>query len=139
MHHLLLRNDPAELERLHEWLEALSLSLGLAPEVTFAADLCLQDAVGNVIAYAFAKGAAHEIRVSAGRVDRQLIVEVRDDGRAFDPLGAPTPTLAERLEDVRIGGLGVHLIRRFASGTRFVREDGHNRLVLTIGPEGPGA
>jgi serine/threonine-protein kinase RsbW len=137
-HRLRLRNDPGELERLGEWTEALSLTLGLAPDVAFAADLCLQEAVGNVIEHAFADGAPHEIGVSAVRVGRRLIVEIEDDGRPFDPLTAPPPAPAAHLEDVRIGGLGVHLIRRFASGMRYTREGGRNRLTLTIGPPGRG-
>ena len=137
-HRLRLRNDPGELERLGEWAEALSLTLGLTPDVAFAADLCLQEAVGNVIEHAFADGAPHEIGVSAVRAGRGLIVEIEDDGRPFDPLTAPPPVQATRLEDVRIGGLGVHLIRRFATGVRYAREAGRNRLTLTIGPAGRG-
>lgn len=135
---LLLRNDAAELSRLHAWLEDLAVAWGLAPDVTFAADLCLEEAVGNVIAYAFADGAPHEIRVSIARDGRRLVVEVEDDGRPFDPLVVPPPEVADRLEDVRIGGLGIHLIRRFASGTRYARDAGRNRLTLVIGPEEPG-
>ena len=137
-HRLRLRNDPGELERLGEWAAALSLTLGLAPDVAFAADLCLQEAVGNIIEHAFADGAPHEIGVSAVRAGHGLIVEIEDDGRPFDPLTAPPPAQADRLEDVRIGGLGVHLIRRFASGMHYAREAGRNRLTLTIGPAGRG-
>lgn len=136
---LRLRNDPGELERLGEWTEALSLTLGLAPDVAFAADLCLQEAVANIIAYAYPDAGPHEISVSAIRGGGGVILEIEDDGRPFDPLTAPPPVRAARIEDVHIGGLGVHLIRKFASGMRYAREAGRNRLTLTIGPEAPGA
>ena len=137
-HRLRLRNDPRELERLGEWTEALSLAFGLSPEVAFAADLCLQEAVANVIEHGFADGAPHEIGVAATRCGRAVVLEIEDDGRPFDPLTAPPPVQAARIEDVRIGGLGVHLIRRFASAMRYAREAGRNRLTLTIRPSGRG-
>ena len=138
-HRLRLRNAPGELERLGEWTEALSLTLGLPPEVAFAADLCLQEAVANVIEHGFTDGAAHEIGVSATRCGRGVVLEIEDDGRPFDPLTAAPPVQAARIEEVSIGGLGVHLIRRFASGMRYAREGGRNRLILTIGPPDRGA
>lgn len=135
----LLHNHPDELPRLHEWLDDRCAALGLARDVSFAADLCLQEAVGNVIAYAFPDEAAHEISVGASLVGGRLILEVEDDGPPFDPLAVPPPEVAGRLEDVPIGGLGIHLIRRFASGMRYAREAGRNRLTMVIGPEEPGA
>lgn len=131
----LLHNDLGELPRLHAWIEELSRSLGLAPDIAFAVDLCLQEAVGNVIAYAFSDGASHEISVSVVRAEGRVIVEVEDDGRPFDPLGIPPRETTGRLEDVQIGGLGIHLIRQFASDMRYERVDGRNRLTMAIGPE----
>ncbi len=134
---LRVANDPAELPRVHEWIDGLATAEGLASDVAFAADLCLQEAVGNVIAYAFSEGAAHEISVSATRSGPGLAIEVEDDGLPFDPLGVAPAETADRLEDVRIGGLGIHLIRRFTSEVRYAREGDRNRLTMVIGPEAP--
>ena len=137
--HLRLTNDPGDLPLLHGWIDELSLALGLGPEVTFAADLCLQEAVSNVIAHAFPDNASHEIGVSASLIGRDLILEVEDDGSPFDPLAVPPPEAVDRLEDVRIGGLGIHLIRRFASRMRYAREGERNRLTMVIDSHGKGA
>ena len=43
----------------------------------------------NVISYAFADSAVHNISISLDRVAEKIGVEVEDDGRPFDPLIAP--------------------------------------------------
>ena len=59
-----------------------------------------------------------------------------DDGRAFDPLCAPEADLGVPLEERRVGGLGIHLLRKLASEIRYHREDGRNHLHVVIRPAG---
>ena len=59
-----------------------------------------------------------------------LEAEVEDDGRPFDPLGVPAPDLQAPLPERRVGGLGIHFVRRLMSEVRYARVDGRNRLVL---------
>jgi anti-sigma regulatory factor (Ser/Thr protein kinase) len=122
---LLLHNDLAELERLAGWIVSW-MHEGVALDSSFAIQLCLEEAVANIIMYA----AAEEIAVELARNGGTLVACIEDTGQQFDPTQVPPPAIAKSLEEAKVGGLGIHLIRRFASGMDYERRDGRNRLTL---------
>jgi anti-sigma regulatory factor (Ser/Thr protein kinase) len=124
---LVLRNDLAELERLAGWLEDWARE-NVSPAVSFAVQLCLEEAVANVIMYGGTDRL--EIAVEVERNDGALVALIEDNGRQFDPTQAPAPSRATSLRDATIGDLGIHLMRSFASGMHYERRNGRNRLTL---------
>jgi anti-sigma regulatory factor (Ser/Thr protein kinase) len=56
--------------------------------------------------------------------------EVCDRGREFDPLGTPPADVASDLDQRRIGGLGIHLVRTLTDHLAYDRRDGTNRLTF---------
>jgi serine/threonine-protein kinase RsbW len=126
---LVLRNDVAELKRLAGWIEGFA-GQGMSPDVSFAVQLCLEEAVANIIMYGAAKDDRLEIAVELERNGGTLVARIEDNGRQFDPTRAPPPSVAMSLEGARIGDLGIHLMRSFASGMDYERRDGRNRLTL---------
>jgi serine/threonine-protein kinase RsbW len=126
---LLLRKDVAELERLAGWIEGFTRQ-GTSADVSFAVQLCLEEAVANIIMYGGAKDDPLEIAVELERNGTTLVARIEDNGRQFDPTRAPPPALAASLEEAKVGDLGIHLMRSFASGMDYERRDGRNRLTL---------
>jgi serine/threonine-protein kinase RsbW len=134
---LILRNDLAELKRLTGWLEDWA-QRDMSPEVSFAVQLCLEEAVANVIMYGAPRDDRLEIAVEVERVDGTLVARIEDNGRHFDPTQVPARQPATSLEDAKIGDLGIHLMRSFANGMHYERRDGRNRLTLRF-VEAPAA
>jgi anti-sigma regulatory factor (Ser/Thr protein kinase) len=126
---LVLRNDLAELDRLAGWIEGW-MQHGVSTDVSFAIQLCLEEAVANVIMYGGAKGDRLEILVELERNGGTLVARIEDTGRQFDPTQVPSPSLTTSLEEAKVGDLGIHLVRSFASGMDYERRDGRNRLTL---------
>jgi serine/threonine-protein kinase RsbW len=126
---LTLRADLSELRRLAQWIEAQTWP-GSSPDVAFAISLCLEEAVANIIMHGSVEGDALKIAVEIERAAGTLTARIEDNGRRFDPTRAPPPESAASLKDAKVGGLGISLIRDFASGMRYERRDGHNRLTL---------
>lgn len=126
---LLLRKDVAELERLAGWIEGFTRQ-GTSPDVSFAVQLCLEEAVANIIMYGGAKDDPIEIAVELERNGTTLVARIEDNGRQFDPTHAPPPAPAASLEEAKVGDLGIHLMRSFASGMDYERRDGLNRLTF---------
>ncbi len=124
---LVLRNDLAELERLAGWLEDWARE-NVSPAVSFAVQLCLEEAVANVIMYGGTDRL--EIAIEVERNDGALVALIEDNGRQFDPTQAPAPSRATSLQDATIGDLGIHLMRSFANGMHYERRNGRNRLTL---------
>jgi anti-sigma regulatory factor (Ser/Thr protein kinase) len=58
--------------------------------------------------------------------------EIGDWGKPFDPRDAPPPDLTAPLEDRRIGGLGVHLVRRLTAALNYRRDGDRNRTTFYV-------
>lgn len=129
MKRLLLRNDLAELDRLAGWVEG-RLQRGDSSDRSLAIQLCLEEAVANVIMYGGAKADRPEIAIELERDGETVVARIEDDGQQFDPTQIPPPTVAASLEAAEVGGLGIHLMRSFATGMDYDRRNGRNHLTL---------
>ena len=92
--------------------------------------LALEELGLNVINYGHDEG-LHEIQFTVTSQAEQVTIEMTDDGRPFDPLhDAPPPDLSAPLEDRRIGGQGVHLVRTLMDQVQYERISGKNHITL---------
>jgi serine/threonine-protein kinase RsbW len=131
---LKLRNDLRELARVNQLASEFLARENLAEEKVYATHLALEEILSNVIRHGYADAGRHEISVRLGLEDGQVDLLVEDDGREFDPLPAPEVDLGVPLEERRVGGLGIHLLRKMASEIRYLRAEGRNRLRVLIRP-----
>ena len=127
---LILKNKPEEKRRLLQALEDFARQHQLPPAVVQAADLALEEHLTNVMAYAYEDAAPHEILVRLTIESGRMQIEVEDDGRPFNPLTRPPVDTSAPLEERPIGGLGIHLIRRFMDEVDYRREAGRNILRM---------
>jgi serine/threonine-protein kinase RsbW len=125
---LVLGSQFAELNRLAVWVEGWAQQ-SVSPDVSLALQLCLEEAVANIIMYGAMDGGL-EIAIELERDGQTLIARIEDNGRPFDPTQKPSPRPAITLEDAKIGNLGIHLMRSFASHMDYERRKGRNRLTL---------
>lgn len=131
--HLDLRNDLSELDRLGAFARALGEAEGLDSDKAFALELCLEEAVANIIMHGGSPtGQATQISVSVLSGAPNLTLCLEDDGHPFDPTSAPVPETPASLEEAPIGGLGIPLIRKLAQGMAYERHAGRNRLILSF-------
>jgi serine/threonine-protein kinase RsbW len=72
------------------------------------------------------------------RFAAETILTFEDDGVAFDPRDRPAPPPARRRSDLRIGGLGIVIVRELCTAVDYVRTpDARNRLTVRIAvPDG---
>jgi anti-sigma regulatory factor (Ser/Thr protein kinase) len=68
--------------------------------------------------------------VRADLTDGELVIEVEDDGRPFNPLQIPPPDMDRPLEQRSVGGLGLHLVRELTSSIEYTRREEKNHLVM---------
>jgi len=75
----------------------------------------------------------HAINVSLSLDSGVLAIHIDDDGIAYNPLDAPLPRFDLPIEERRIGGLGVHIMKTLARSVEYRRADGRNNLDIQIG------
>jgi len=130
--HLILHNDIQQIPQLAEFVEAVADLAHLDVGLTMSLNLALEEAVSNVIMYAYPKG-------SDGLVDVEAIVRkdslefiLSDNGTPFDPTAAPEADITLDVEDRPIGGLGIFLVRNIMDEVKYTRsDDGKNILSMT--------
>jgi anti-sigma regulatory factor (Ser/Thr protein kinase) len=122
-----VRNDISELASLHDAVVDFCKKHQLSDDLAFALDLCIEELITNVIKYADAK---NTIQIDLVLQDGVLILEIRDDGRPFDPTQVPEPDLNVQLEHRAIGGLGIHLVRNYVNSMEYKREADQNITTL---------
>lgn len=132
VHALTLRNDRAEIARLMAWFDERVARFGLSPRTSHAVQLCLEEAVTNIVSHAFEPGTLHDMRVALWCDNAGLQVEITDDGRPFDPLAHESAEAPKDLASAPIGGLGIKLMRSFADRIDYQRVGQTNRLLLSF-------
>ena len=92
--------------------------------------LAVEEAVVNVIDYAYPVGTDGDITINMMSDDKYLKIIIIDSGVVFDPTlkGKTDTTLSA--EDRQIGGLGIHLVRELMDSINYEREGGKNVLTL---------
>ncbi len=129
---LTLANESAELSRLMQWLVAAFQKAGVGESTWSAVQISIDEAFANILEHGIGDGRAKAVEVRLRADGSVLAVDIIDDGAAFDPTVVAPPEMASRIEDAKIGGLGIHFIRHLASSMTYAREDDRNHLRLTF-------
>ena len=127
---IILANELSEISRLNGFIEDIGNEFSLAPDMIFNLTLVLEEAIVNVINYAYPKEDHESIYLSAKMQEGSIIFVLSDSGKEFDPTMAPEADVTLSAEDRQIGGLGIFLIRQIMNEVRYERIDGKNVLTL---------
>jgi serine/threonine-protein kinase RsbW len=126
-----------ELRPMSEWFQGLAATAGLDPDTAWQAEVCLNEAASNIILYGHEDGIAHPITVEIEPLASGLRMTLIDDGRPFNPAEPRDLPLTRTIEEMRVGGLGLHLLQSFTSEIQYRRDGNRNVLVLTFAASGP--
>ncbi len=130
MMRLVIDSQLSEIRRVSKLVDEFKARHGLADEDTNAIHVVLDEILSNSIRHGLAGAASHAIAVTLELAEGQIVIEVEDDGIAYDPTQAPAPALTGTLEERTEGGLGVTFVRALTDTIEYRRIDGRNRLVL---------
>jgi anti-sigma regulatory factor (Ser/Thr protein kinase) len=125
-----LRNRLTDLRLLERELARFAQQHGLPSRELHVLNLVLDEIVTNVIEHAYDDEAEHAIQIRLALSGGELRIEVEDDGRFFDPLASRPPDLDTEPRQRRIGGLGLHFVRRSVDSLEYRRVDERNLLHL---------
>lgn len=127
---IILANDISEIARLNEFIEEIGNEFSLSPEVVFNLTLVLEEAVVNIINYAYPKEDHESIYLSAKLHNDSIMLVLTDTGKEFDPTMAPEADITLSADERPIGGLGIFLIRQIMNEVKYERIEGKNVLTL---------
>ena len=128
---MMFHNDIKQVSQLEGWLETVSRELDCPESLIPSLNLALEEAVTNVILYAYPKGIYGPVELDASREGDSLKFVLSDSGKPFDPTARPDADINASLEDRQIGGLGIHLVRSIMDAVSYEYRDGRNILTMT--------
>jgi serine/threonine-protein kinase RsbW len=126
-----ITNKVEELQVLAERIEQLGDKWDLPMPLTMNLNLVLEEAVSNVIFYAFPDGGTHNIEILVSNDGNELTLKIVDDGIPFDPTSVQQPDVNLPVEERSIGGLGIFLISKIMDHVSYCREQEKNILTAT--------
>ena len=129
--HLILHNDIQQIPQLAEFIETIADEIQLDQALAMSLNLALEEAVTNVILYAYPEGSDGLVDIEAIMSKDKLKFIISDSGKAFDPTAAPEADVTLGVEDRPIGGLGIYLVRKIMDSVSYERTEGKNVLSLT--------
>jgi len=138
-----LQSNPEMLCVVRHALGQLAETLGFSSAECRAVVLAVDEALTNIIRHGYGGEEGHPIRASfrriqvalGGRQRKALEIMLEDRGKKVDG-----PKLCGRpLEELRPGGLGIHLINECMDAVEFRRKLGRNQLRLIKLLHGPKA
>ena len=127
---LTLPNDVQEVPRLAEFVDEACEAMGLDMGMAMKMNLAIEEAVVNVMNYAY-PGTKGDVIIDAQAGSDWLKFIISDNGAPFDPTAKAEVDTTLSAEERGIGGLGIHLIRQLMDSINYERIDGRNVLALT--------
>lgn len=128
---VILENRLDELQRFITTLTEFARVGGLPEEVSFSVQLAIDELFTNIVSYGYDDEDSHQVEIKMSVQNRELRIDLIDDAKQFDPLHeAAQPDLDASLEDRRIGGVGIHLVKTMMDDVSYKYEDSKNHLKL---------
>jgi anti-sigma regulatory factor (Ser/Thr protein kinase) len=126
-----LTNRISELDALSGKTEDIAEKWELPGSLAMNLNLVMEEAVTNIINYAFNDSGEHKIKISLSLGKNILTVRIKDDGIYFDPTSREPPDISLPATERPVGGLGIFLISQIMDTVHYSREKNLNVLTLT--------
>jgi sigma-B regulation protein RsbU (phosphoserine phosphatase) len=130
-HSLTLPNDIETIPQLNEFIDTVAEEIGLDMSLTMSLNLAIEEAVVNVMEYAYPEGEQGNVDIEVIADERWLTFIISDNGIPFDPTTQKDADTTLSAEERPIGGLGIFLVRQLMDSINYQRKDGKNILTLS--------
>jgi anti-sigma regulatory factor (Ser/Thr protein kinase) len=125
-----LKSSLDELDQLCQNLETFGKKFGLSKKLIFEINLALDELFTNIISYGFKDNQEHTIKVTLRPQNDELCLCIEDDGKPFNPIDFETPNVSCSVEECKIGGLGIHIMKKLMDEVCYERCGDKNVLNL---------
>jgi len=125
-----LGNSLGEMAAVITVLEEFSDNENLTVGIAQAAELALDELLNNIISYGYVDSDQHKITVEMSVEENALRIVVSDDGIPFNPFEQKAPDLDLPIEERKLGGLGIHLVKKFMDECSYQRLEERNVVTL---------
>ncbi|MDZ7263080.1 MAG: ATP-binding protein [candidate division KSB1 bacterium] len=116
------QTDNLELIRL--FVSAVAAKVGFGPDDISKIELAVDEACANVIKHAYSKNLKQLIELAIEIDYKKISIIITDHGKGFDIKKLPHGDVKEYLAEMRVGGLGIYLMRALMDEVEFDSQPG---------------
>jgi serine/threonine-protein kinase RsbW len=128
---------PAKLENLERLMESVSKcarTQGFDQKKVNKIELAIEEVLVNIFNYSYPEKPG-EVEINCKMENGRFIIEIIDSGIPFDMTSLSDPDLTADVEERKIGGLGIFLVKKMVDEVRYRREKDRNILTLAVNKE----
>ena len=100
------------LAMIRDFVNGIGARAGMNPKEIAEVEMAVDEACANVIEHAYGRDVTKEVIVRAVIDESEVVVEVVDTGRGFEPASIEQVELKDLVAKRASGGLGMRLIRK---------------------------
>lgn len=129
-----ITSDMANLARVAEVVADAAKKAKLSQKQSDDVQMAVDEALTNVMEHAYAGQANGQISIQLRVDEQEFFVEIRDQGKPFDPKKVKKPNTKSPLSERAIGGLGIFFMKKLMDKVEFTRDQTSNitRMSKTL-------
>ena len=128
---LILPNDVDTIPQLNEYIDCICEENGIDMEIAMSLNLAIEEAVVNVMSYAYPDGAQGEVKIESAVDPNQITFVITDNGIPFDPTAKEDANPDINPMERDIGGMGIYIVKNIMNEVSYQRLEGKNLLTMT--------
>jgi len=101
-------------------------------QITDSLKLAIDEVCSNLILHGYKGMEAGDIRLTVTDLKSEMLISVEDTGHPFDPSSHQDPALSENIDERKIGGLGVFIVKELVDDFSYESKNGVNCLSLKM-------
>ena len=129
---MVLENDLQEVARVLDRLELFFADEGIMLQQGLRFCLALDELITNILSYGLAGRVDGVITLTVEHKNGALRAELADNGPHFDPLASEIDVPSASIEDRKLGGLGLTLVKAVMDRLDYRYAGGFNRLDMEM-------
>ena len=128
---LIVEAKTENLLQVQEFVTAELESHDCSPKAQMQIEIAVEEIFVNIASYAYNPETGNaEIRVEVLEDPLRVSITFLDNGVPFDPVSRADADISPEAIKSRIGGLGIHMVKKYMDDVTYSYENGQN--ILTI-------
>ena len=122
-----------------QWVDTIAAEQQFPEQLVFGLQICLEELLTNIVRHGGAESSGDLSGIVMPPVNVEITIKtsaqgvgmtIEDDGKLFDVVNAPAHRIDKPLDELQPGGLGIQLIKNFASTIAYEQAGLGNRVVV---------
>ena len=123
------KRNLSSLDDIFEFIDEFSVKTGLDESVVFTMSLVVEELFTNMVKYT--SGNTNKILLELKKEENNLIIHLTDfDVDPFDITETAEVDTKQSLEERRVGGLGIHLVKEMMDKIEYEYKDRQSKIIL---------